>query len=490
MTLPLEILSEALQSGDTSAEALLSAMRSRVDNIEGKVRAFVNTHFSEAYPKAKHMDHLRKKGEPLGSLAGIPIAIKDNICVKGMPTTCSSEILKNYRPPYNATVVEKLEAAGAIIVGKTNMDEFAMGSSTENSAFFNTRNPWNLERVPGGSSGGSAAAVAAGEAVFALGSDTGGSIRQPASFCGIVGLKPTYGRVSRYGLVAFGSSLDQIGPLTRSVKDAAIVLGVIAGHDPKDSTCSTLPVPDYTAGLNKDIRGCKLAVPKELYENPGVEESVRKSFDEALKTYQALGASCEFISMKSFDYALSTYYVIAPAEASSNLERYDGVRYGLRVPADTLKAMICNSRSKGFGQEVKRRILTGVFVLSAGYYDAYYLKAQQVRTLITREYNEAFKRFDAIITPTAPTVAFEIGEKSSDPIAMYLSDIMTIPVNMAGLPSISIPCGFSAGLPIGLQITGKAFEEAALLKIAYAFEQATEYHKKEPDVPSVSASEE
>ena len=476
MGLDLDILSESIKNGDTHAEALLDATRKRVDHVEDRVKSFVSTCFSQAHERSQAIT----QGQHSGPLAGIPIAIKDNINVKGLGTTCSSKMLQNYVAPYSATVVEKLETAGAVIIGKTNMDEFAMGSSTENSAFFKTQNPWNLECVPGGSSGGSAAAVSAGEAVFALGSDTGGSIRQPASFCGVVGLKPTYGRVSRYGLAAFGSSLDQIGPITRTVKDAAIVLNVIAGHDPKDSTSAKLPVPDYTASLKKSIKGLKIAVPRELYENPGVSPEVKMAFDKSLETYKQLGASFDMISMKTFDYALSTYYVIAPAEASANLERYDGVRFGLRADGATLKDMIRNTRTQGFGDEVKRRILTGVFVLSSGYYDAYYLKAQQVRTLIKQEYDKAFQTYDVIITPTAPTTAFKIGEKANDPLAMYLSDIMTIPVNMAGVPSISIPCGFADGLPIGLQLTGKNFAEAELLNAAYAFEQATEFHKAEP----------
>jgi len=412
-----------------------------------------------------------------GSMSGINIAVKDNICTKGIKTTCSSKMLENYIPPYNATVYEKLIAAGANIVGKTNMDEFAMGSSTENSAFFSTRNPWNLDCVPGGSSGGSAAAVAAGLADMALGSDTGGSIRQPAAFCGVVGMKPTYGRVSRYGLIAFASSLDQIGPITKNVSDCAKLLNVISGYDPKDSTSANIPVPDYTKSLKNDIKGLKIGIIKELIGD-GISEEVKSSIKDAIKLLESLGATTEEVSLPSFEHAVSAYYLIAPAEASSNLSRYDGVHYGLRIK-DTkdLLTMYYETRKAGFGPEVKRRIMIGTYALSAGYYDAYYLKALKVRTLIKNDYDKAFSKCDVLISPTTPTVAFKIGEKTDDPLSMYLSDIATIPVNLAGVPAISIPCGFSNGLPIGLQITGKIFDEETIIRTAYTYEQNTEWHK-------------
>ena len=404
------------------------------------------------------------------------------MCMTGVRTTCASKILENYLPPYTATVVEKLSEAGALFTGKLNLDEFAMGSSTENSAYQKTANPWNLKTVPGGSSGGSAAAVAADECILALGSDTGGSIRQPASFCGVVGLKPTYGRVSRYGLVAFASSLDQIGPLTKDVKDAALTLNVIAGVDHRDSTSARLSVPDYTAGLNGELGIKRVGVVKELL-GKGMDPDVVKAIKDALKVFERLGAEIVEVSMPTSEFALATYYLVATAEASSNLERYDGVKYGHRsTNSPDLLSMYYNTRAEGFGPEVKRRIMLGTYALSAGYYDAYYLKALKVRTLIRQDYEKAFSKCDLIVSPTSPTVAFEFGEKTADPLSMYLSDIATIPINLAGLPALSMPCGFSNNLPIGLQLIANPFEEEKLLKAAYAYEQATDWHKKKAPI--------
>jgi aspartyl-tRNA(Asn)/glutamyl-tRNA(Gln) amidotransferase subunit A len=420
-------------------------------------------------------------GQPQGlPLRGIPIAVKDILCTAGIPTTCGSRILEDFIPPYDATVVARLKAAGAVILGKTNTDEFAMGSSTENSAFFPTHNPWDLERVPGGSSGGSAAAVAAGECLGALGTDTGGSVRQPAALCGIVGLKPTYGRVSRYGLIAFASSLDQVGVLTRDVTDAAILLNVIAGHDPLDSTSLDAPVPDATAALTGDIRGMRVGVPRE-YFIPGMQPEVEAAVRAALEKLADLGAEIVEVSLPHTDYALPVYYLIAPAEASANLARYDGVRYGLRIVGNSLEDTYKQTRGQGFGPEVKRRIMLGTYALSAGYYDAYYLKAQKVRTLIKGDFDRAFQQVDVIVTPTSPTTAFRIGEKTDDPIQMYLSDIFTLSVNLAGICGINVPCGFDAqGLPIGLQIMGPALGETTILRVAYAYEQATDWHTRRP----------
>ncbi|MFH1387293.1 MAG: Asp-tRNA(Asn)/Glu-tRNA(Gln) amidotransferase subunit GatA [bacterium] len=455
------------------------AFFSRIDKVENKVKAFVTLCRDEALRQAKAADERIKNNNDVTPLTGIPIAVKDNMCTQGLRTTCSSKFLADYKPPYNATVIDKLKAAGAVIIGKTNMDEFAMGSSTENSAFFPTKNPWDLERVPGGSSGGSAAAVAAGEVVMAIGSDTGGSIRQPASFCGVVGLKPTYGRVSRYGLVAFASSLDQIGPLTRNVTDTAKLLQVIAGHDKKDSTSVDIPVPDYQKALTTDIKNLKVGLVKELM-GTGIDPAVKNSVSEAANKLTNLGAEIIEVSLPSFEYAVATYYLIAPAEASSNLARYDGVKYGHRTKAaKDLISMYSETRREGFGPEVKRRIMLGTYALSAGYYDAYYLKALKVRTVITEDFNKAFKKCDVLISPTSPTVAFKVGEKVADPLSMYLSDIATIPVNLAGLPALSLPCGLSNGLPIGLQIIGQAFAEETLLRVAFAYEQNTDWHKRE-----------
>jgi len=467
-----------LDRKETSAEEITKSVLTRISKVENSVSAFMSINIDEALAKAQDIDGQIASGKPITQLTGIPIAIKDNLCTKGAITTASSKILQNYIPPYNATVVEKILQAGAISIGKTNLDEFAMGSSTENSAYKVTKNPWNLKTVPGGSSGGSAASIAADEAILAFGSDTGGSIRQPASFCGVVGLKPTYGRVSRYGLIAFASSLDQIGPITKDVTDAAIFLTAMAGHDPKDSTSVELPVPDYRRSLIDDVKGLKIGIVKELL-GKGIDEAVKRSITEAADLLKKLGAKIEEISMPTFEYGVPTYYLLATAEASSNLERYDGVKYGHRSKeADDLLSMYYNTRREGFGPEVKRRIMLGTYALSAGYYDAYYLKAQKVRTLIKQDFDKAFAKFDVLISPTSPTVAFKIGEKVDDPLSMYLSDIATIPVNLAGIPAISIPCGFDNGLPVGLQIIGKAFSEETILRVAYTYEQNTEWHKQ------------
>ena len=469
-----------LDRKETSAEEIVRSVLGRISKVENSVSAYMTINIDEAIIKAKEIDEYIASEKKITPLTGIPIAIKDNMCTRGILTTASSKILRNYIPPYNATVVEKILQAGAIPIGKTNLDEFAMGSSTENSAYKVTRNPWNLGTVPGGSSGGSAACIAANEAILAFGSDTGGSIRQPASFCGVVGLKPTYGRVSRYGLIAFASSLDQIGPLTKDVTDAAIFLNAMAGHDLKDSTSVDLPVPDYRKSLIDDVKNLKVGVIKELL-GEGIGSSVKKSILEAADLLKKLGAKVEEISMPTLKYGVATYYLLATAEASSNLERYDGVKYGHRSSvSDDLIAMYYNTRREGFGPEVKRRIMLGTYVLSAGYYDAYYLKAQKVRTLIKNDFDKAFSKFDCLISPTAPSPAFKIGEKVDDPLSMYLSDIATIPVNLAGIPAISIPCGFVNDLPVGLQIIGKAFSEEMLFRVAYTYEQNTEWHKRKP----------
>ncbi|KYD32458.1 Asp-tRNA(Asn)/Glu-tRNA(Gln) amidotransferase subunit GatA [Parageobacillus toebii] len=470
-----------LQKKEISVSDLVDESFRRIGEVEEQVQAFLTLNEENARAKAKELDDkLAKEENDFGVLFGMPIGIKDNIVTKGLRTTCASKILYNFDPIYDATVMERLNEAGAITIGKLNMDEFAMGSSTENSGFQLTRNPWDLERVPGGSSGGSAAAVAAGEVPFALGSDTGGSIRQPAAFCGVVGLKPTYGRVSRFGLVAFASSLDQIGPITRTVEDNAYLLQVIAGLDPMDSTSANVEVPNYVEALTGDIKGLKIAVPKE-YLGEGVAEEVRQSVLDALKVLEKLGATWEEVSLPHSKYALATYYLLASSEASANLARFDGVRYGYRTDnAKNLIDMYKQTRSEGFGNEVKRRIMLGTFALSAGYYDAYYKKAQQVRTLIKQDFEKVFEKYDVIIGPTTPTPAFKIGEKTSDPLTMYANDILTIPVNLAGVPGISVPCGFVNGLPVGLQIIGKHFDESTIYRVAHAFEQATDYHKQKP----------
>jgi len=464
----------------TSVE-LTRAYLERIHQVEPKVRAFVTITDELALRQAQKADELIANSDA-NPLTGVPVLIKDNMCTKGIRTTCSSKMLEKLVPPYDATVVEKLNDCNAVIMGKANMDEFAMGSSTENSALFVTHNPWDLSRVPGGSSGGSAAAVAVGETVYALGSDTGGSIRQPAGFCSVVGLKPTYGRVSRYGLVAFASSLDQIGPLTQDVTDCALVLNAIAGYDSRDSTSVPYPTPDYTQCLTTDLTGLRVGVPKEYFVE-GMQAEVEAAIRAAINKLGELGAKVEWeVSLPHTPYALAVYYIIAPSEASANLARYDGVKYGFSYQADSMWEEMEKTRQYGFGAEVKRRIMLGTYALSAGYYDAYYLKAQKVRTLIRREFDQAFEKFDALITPTSPTVPFKIGEKVDDPLQMYLSDVCTLPINIAGLPAISIPAGFADGLPIGMQIIGKPFSEETLLKIAYAYEQATDWHKRKPNI--------
>jgi len=473
-------LHSMLHKKEISVSDLVDESYKRISQVEDKVQAFLTLDEENARKKAKDLDEKLATEKEFGLLFGMPIGIKDNIVTKGLRTTCASKILYNFDPIYGATVMQRLHAADAITIGKLNMDEFAMGSSNENSGFQLTRNPWDLERVPGGSSGGSAAAVAAGEVPFALGSDTGGSIRQPAAFCGVVGLKPTYGRVSRFGLVAFASSLDQIGPITRTVEDNAYLLQVIAGLDPMDSTSANVDVPDYVSALTGDIKGLKIAVPKE-YLGEGVSEEVRQSVLNALKVLEGLGATWEEVSLPHSKYALATYYLLSSSEASANLARFDGVRYGYRTDnAKNLLDMYKLTRSEGFGNEVKRRIMLGTFALSSGYYDAYYKKAQKVRTLIKQDFENVFEKYDVIIGPTTPTPAFKIGEKTSDPLTMYANDILTIPVNLAGVPGISIPCGFSNGLPLGLQIIGKHFDESTIYRVAHAFEQATDYHKQKP----------
>ena len=476
--LTIHELHDMLKKGETTSETITESVLSRIKAVDGKVKAYITVTEEVARAQAREADKRIKAGDA-SPLLGIPIAVKDNMCTDGIKTTCASKILGNFVPPYDATVVRNLKQAGYVLCGKPNMDEFAMGSSTENSGFFITKNPWDLERIPGGSSGGSAAAVAAGECIGSLGSDTGGSIRQPASCCGVVGLKPTYGRVSRFGLVAFASSLDQIGPITKDVIDAALLMNVISGHDKKDSTSANIPSPDYTRALKKDVKGMKIGLPKEYFIE-GMDPEVEKAVRDAVKTLEGLGAKVTEVTLPHTDYAVATYYILATSEASSNLARYDGVKYGYRTqsPKD-LMDMYMKSRAEGFGPEVKRRIMLGTYALSAGYYDAYYKKGQQVRTLIKRDFDEAFKTVDVIATPTAPTAAFKIGEKSSDPLQMYLSDIFTISVNLAGIPGLSLPCGFTSGnLPIGLQLLGKHFDEEAILHTAFAYEQATEWHKK------------
>ncbi len=475
-------LHQQLVSKERSCTEVTEAALAQIQQLEPKLHSFLAVTAEQALEQARQVDAQIAAGQPIGPLAGIPIGIKDNLCTQGIPTTCASRILQNFIPSYESTVTQKLQNAGAVMVGKTNLDEFAMGSSTENSAYQVTANPWDIERVPGGSSGGSAAAVAAGECVVALGSDTGGSIRLPASFCGVVGLKPTYGLVSRYGLVAFASSLDQIGPLAQSVEDAAILLGAIAGYDPQDSTSLNVAIPDYTQSLIPDIKGKRIGVIQETF-GEGLDPVVEKTVQEAIQQLKDLGAEIKEVSCPRFRYGLPTYYIIAPSEASANLARYDGVKYGFRAEADNLLAMYKQTRSQGFGAEVKRRIMIGTYTLSAGYYDAYYLKAQKVRTLIKQDFEQAFEQVDVLVSPTAPTTAFKAGEKTTDPLTMYLSDLMTVPVNLAGLPSLSLPCGFDPqGLPIGLQMISNVLCEGILLQVAYAYEQATPWHKHSPQV--------
>ncbi|GGE26505.1 glutamyl-tRNA(Gln) amidotransferase subunit A [Marinithermofilum abyssi] len=465
----LKEIHSSLAAKEITATDLLEASLERIGETDQEIGAFLKLDEEGARYRAKQLD----EQEPKGLLAALPAGIKDNIGTEGVVTTAGSQILGDYTPVYPATVMSKLEQAQANMIGKTNMDEFGMGSSNENSGYHKVRNPWDLDRVPGGSSGGSAAAVAAGQVVFGLGSDTGGSIRQPAAFCGVVGLKPTYGRVSRFGLIAFASSLDQIGPLTRNVEDAAYVLQAIAGHDPKDSTSADVEVPDYLSALTGEVKGLKVAVPKELM-GEGIDAGVKARVQEALKLLESLGAVVEEVSLPHLEYAVPAYYLLAPAEASSNLARYDGVRYGVRVEGENLVDMFNRTRSTGFGPEVKRRIMLGTYALSSGYYDAYYLKAQKVRTLIRQDFEKIFDQYDVVIGPTAPTTAFRIGEKVDDPLTMYLNDICTIPVSLAGLPAISVPCGLSDGLPVGLQIVGRPFDESQVLRVAHAYEQHAE----------------
>lgn len=457
-----------ITSKEIKPSELVSASLERIAATDEKVKAFLHVTGDEALERAKQLDDVPADA---GLLYGIPGALKDNLNSKGQPTTCASKILTGYVSAYDATAVSRLHEAGAISVGKTNMDEFAMGSSGENSAFFPTHNPWALDRVPGGSSSGSAATVAAGQVLFSLGSDTGGSIRQPAAYCGVVGLKPTYGLVSRFGLVAYASSLDQIGPFTQTVEDNAIVLQAIAGHDRYDSTSAKVDIPNYLNALTGDIRGLRIGLPQE-YFGEGLDAGVREQINQAIHVLESLGATVGEVSLPHSEYAVATYYLIAPAEASSNLARFDGVRYGLRVEGENLIDMYKNTRAAGFGAEVKRRIMLGTYALSSGYYDDFYLRAQRVRTLIKQDFDNAFQHFDVILSPTAPTTAFKFGEKSADPLTMYLNDIYTIPANLAGIPAISVPCGLSDGLPVGLQLIGNAFDESTLLRVAHAFEQA------------------
>jgi len=474
--------SRLLTQGKTSSVELTSAVFKRIEAVEHRVSAYITLVKDRAMAEAEAADERITRGQG-GPLTGIPLAIKDLLCTEGVKTTCGSKILESFVPPYSSTVVRKLKEAQAVVVGKTNLDEFGMGSSTEHSGFVVTHNPWDLTRIPGGSSGGSAAAIAADECIGALGTDTGGSIRQPASHCGVVGLKPTYGRVSRFGLVAFASSLDQIGPLSKDVTDSALLMNAICGHDAMDSTSVPQAIPDYTKALQLGLDGLVAGIPKE-YQVEGLDPQVSKAVGDAIKVIEGLGATCKEVSLPHTPYAVATYYLIAPAEASSNLARYDGVRYGLRdTTSDDLMEMYRNTRSKGFGPEVQRRIIIGTYALSAGYYDAYYGKASQVRTLIMEDFKEAFRTCDVLLTPVAPSPAFTLGEMLDDPLSMYLSDIFTLPASLAGIPGLSVPCGFSTeGLPIGLQILGNHFDEEKLIKVAYNFEQETDHHTKRPDL--------
>lgn len=470
-----------LRDKELSSVELTGAYLKRIEAVEPRVQALMTVTAEAATAQAQEADRAIDRGDA-AAMTGIPVVLKDVLCTKGIRTTCSSKMLENFVPPYDAGVVERLRARGAVIIAKANMDEFAMGSSTENSAFFTTHNPWDLKRVPGGSSGGSAAAVSAGETPAALGSDTGGSIRQPASFCSVTGLKPTYGLVSRYGLVAFGSSLDQVGPLTQDVADAAVMLNAIAGYDSRDSTSVPQPETDYYGCLDGQVKGLRLGVPKE-YFGQGVTPEVSAAVTEALKVYEQMGCTVEECSLPTTGYALAVYYIIAPSEASANLARYDGVKYGFSCQdAGSMWEAMEKTRGIGFGPEVKRRIMLGTYALSAGYYDAWYVKAQKVRTVIRREFDAAFEKYDALITPTAPTVPFNIGEKAADPLSMYLSDICTIPVNIAGLPGMSLQAGFAEGLPVGMQIIAKPFAEKTILNLGYAFQQSTDWHRRRPQL--------
>jgi aspartyl-tRNA(Asn)/glutamyl-tRNA(Gln) amidotransferase subunit A len=480
--LTIHELAARFRRGDATPTQAAREYLDRIAALDPKVKAYLTVTGEAALVRAAEADARFKSGTPRGPLDGVPLGVKDVFCTRGVRTTCGSKILEGFVPPYDATVVARLLGAGAVILGKLNMDEFAMGSSTENSAYFTTRNPWDLSRVPGGSSGGSAAAVAADLAAAALGTDTGGSIRQPAAFCGNVGLKPTYGRVSRFGLVAFASSLDQVGPFAKDVLDAALMLQAIAGHDPMDSTSAAIPVPDYAAELDRGVRGLRVGIPAEYFIE-GLDAEVEAAVRAAIETLKGLGAKTESVSLPHTEYGLAAYYLIAPAECSSNLARYDGVKYGLRVPgARDLIDMYSRTRGAGFGAEVKRRVMLGTYALSAGYYDAYYGKAQKVRTLVQRDFQKAFERVDVIVAPTTPSAAFKMGEKK-DPLSMYLNDVFTIPVNLAGLPGLSVPAGFTkSGLPVGLQVIGKAFDEATLLRTAKAYEAATRWHERKPEL--------
>jgi len=480
----IHVLHEKLVTGEITSVELTKKYLAHKDAVEPRVQAFLSDNREYALEAAAAVDKKIAAGESISDLAGIPGAIKDNICIKGQNATCASRMLENFKSPYNATVIEKLMNADYVSLGKTNMDEFAMGSSTENSAFQITHNPWNLDCVPGGSSGGSAAAVASGEAVWALGSDTGGSIRQPASYCGLVGMKPTYGLISRYGLIAFASSLDQIGPITTDVTDCAIVLNAIAGHDSKDSTSIVQEKKDYKKALVNDVRGLKIGIPEEYFAE-GLDSECRKALEEAIDTYKKLGAEIISLKMPHMKYGLAAYYIIAPAEASSNLARFDGVGFGLRIPGTDIVDMYKKTRSAGFGAEVKRRILLGTYVLSSGYYDAYYLRAMKVRTLVKSDYDEALKQVDVLLTPTVPDTAFKIGQNTDDPLAMYLGDICTVTLNLTGLPGINICCGYKDGLPIGMQLIAKALDEETLLRTAYTFEQNRTDLKKQPPMREV-----
>lgn len=476
--LTLKEVSDKLSKKEITSVELTNEILNRVNEVEPKVDSFLTLTSELALKQAKAIDEKRAKGEKLSPLAGVPMAVKDNICTDGIKTTCASKMLENFVPPYNATVVDRLFNSGAVMVGKTNMDEFAMGSSTESSAFKKTKNPWDIERIPGGSSGGSASAVASGQAYYSLGSDTGGSVKQPASMCGLVGLRPTYGRISRYGLIAFGSSLDQVGIFTKSAMDCALVLNEMAGKDEMDGTSANVEVSNYTKNLNKSIKNLKIGIPKE-YFGEGIDSDVKKAVLSGIEVLKSLGAKVKEVSLPHTEYAIATYYVVAPSEASSNLSRFDGIRYGYRASEyDSLEELYIKSRSEGFGEEVKRRIMLGTYALSAGYYDAYYKKSLQVRTLIKHDFVKAFNDVDIIIAPTAPNVAFKLGEKTDDPLAMYMEDACTIPSCLAGLPGLSIPCGFKNGLPIGMQLIGNYFDENTLLNVAHVFESATDFSKQ------------
>lgn len=480
MTSLIREVHQQLTNKERTAVEITTDFLERISELEPKVHSYLCVTSEQALEQAKKVDAKIANNESIGLLEGVPIAIKDVLCTTGIPTTCGSKILENFVPPYESTVTQKLKDIGAVMLGKTNLDEFAMGSSTENSAYQVTANPWDLTRVPGGSSGGSASAVAASECVVSLGTDTGGSIRQPASFCGVVGIKPTYGLVSRFGLVAYASSLDQIGPFSHTVEDSAILLNAIAGHDPKDSTSLNVPIPDYTQFLKRDLKGVRVGVITETF-GEGLDPVVAETVQKAIEQLKSLGATISEISCPRFRYGLPAYYIIAPSEASANLARYDAVKYGIREKADTLLSMYTKTRAKGFGDEVKRRIMLGTYTLSAGYYDAYYLKAQKVRTLIKQDFEAAFEQVDVLVSPTVPTTAFKAGEKTEDPLSMYLSDLMTIPVNLAGLPGMSIPCGFDGqGLPIGLQMISNALREDVLFHVGHAYEQSTDWHKHKP----------